>query len=101
VGSIVGHSSLTTAPTVTSSFTESTSCYKFTGEAFGKLSSYTGADDVISCCAINAQDVYRKKNVVKEELKYLIGLLASPIRLLKKADPARTVNLQRSGGRLM
>jgi hypothetical protein len=98
VGSIVGHSSLTTAPTVSSSFAESTSCYKSTVEACRKLSSYTGADDGISCCTINAQDAYRKKNVVKEELKYMIGLVASPIRLLKKADPARAVNLQRSGG---
>jgi hypothetical protein len=98
VGSFVGQSSLTTAPTVSSSFTESTSCYKSTAEACRKLSAYTGADDGSACCTIKAQDAHRKKNFVKEELKYMIGLVASPIRLLKKADSARNVNLQRSGG---
>lgn len=98
VGSFVGQSSLITAPTVSSSFTESTICYKSTAEACRKLSHYTGAEDGIACCTINAEDAYRKKNVVKEELKYMIGLVASPIRLLKKADSARNVNLHRSGG---
>jgi hypothetical protein len=99
VGSFVGQSSLTTAPTVSSSFTESTICYRSTAEARRKLVSFTGADD-IACCTANAEDVYRRRNVVKEELKYILGLVASPIRLLKKADSARNANLQRSEGRL-
>jgi hypothetical protein len=100
VGSFVGQSSLITAPTVSSPFTESTICYKSTAEACRKLSHYTGADDGIACCTANAEDAYRKRNVVKEELKYILGLVASPIRLLKKADSARNANLQRSEGRL-
>lgn len=105
VGSFVGQSSFTTAPTVSSSYTGSETCSarknKASVEASRKLVSHLGADDGVACCALRAEEAYRKKNVVKEELKYMIGLVSSPIRnlpLLKKGDSPQNVNLTRSGG---
>jgi hypothetical protein len=95
VGSFVGQSSFTTAPTVSSSYTGSET-YSARKSKASVEASRRGA-----YCAISAEDAPRKKNVVKEELKYMIGLVASPIRnlpLLKKGDSARNKNLTRSGG---
>lgn len=101
VGSFVGQSSFTTAPTVSCSYSGSETCSarknKASVEAARKLVSHLGADDGISCCTIRAEEAFRKRNVVKEEIKHMIGLVSSPIRnlpLLKKGD----VNLTRSGG---
>lgn len=86
------------------SYTGSETCHvrkhKSLAEASRKLSQYTGADDGASCCSIRAEDAFRRRNVVKEELKYVIGFVSAPIKkipLLKKAiDP--NVELERKGG---
>lgn len=94
VGSIVGQSTLLTAPTVTASITDSEAssirkALRSAHAAEEMLLSYTGAGDGIGCCQVR-----RPKNIVKEELKYVAGKLTSPIRMLplfkeKKAELKR------------
>lgn len=94
LGSIVGQSTLLTAPTSTASITDSEAssirkALRSAHTAEELLLSYTGAGDGIGCCQAR-----RPKNIVKEELKYVAGKLASPIRMLplfkeKKAELKR------------
>jgi hypothetical protein len=94
VGSIVGQSTLLTAPTATASITDSEAssvrrALRSAHSAEEMLLSYTGAGDGIGCCQVR-----RPKNIVKEEFKYVAGKLASPIRMIplfkeKKAELKR------------
>jgi len=70
-------------------------------EASRMLSEFTGADDGAACCSIQAEDSYRKRNLVKEEFRYVMNLVSQPIKklpLMKKVDPQRHLELQRRKG---
>ncbi|KAI2492631.1 hypothetical protein MHU86_21907 [Fragilaria crotonensis] len=94
VGSIVGQSTLLTAPTSTPSISDSDASsirksLRSASIAEEMLQEITGANDGIACCQVR-----RPKNVVKEELKYVANKLTSPIRMLpifkeKKAELKR------------
>jgi hypothetical protein len=100
VGSIVGQSTLHTSNTSTVSFTDSEAssvrkALRSAGTAEELMMSYTGAGDGIGCCQVR-----RPKNIVKEELKYVVSKMASPMRMIplfkeKKAE------LKRSKGSLV
>lgn len=94
LGSIVGQSTLHTANTSMASYTDSEAssvrkALKSAVSAGEKLLNYTGAADGIACCQAR-----RPQNVVKKELKFVVGQLTSPIRKIplfreKKADLKR------------
>jgi hypothetical protein len=100
VGSIVGQSTLHTSNTSAVSFTDSDSssvrkALRSASTADELMMSYSGAGDGIGCCQVR-----RPKNIVKEELKYVVGKMTSPIRMIplfkeKKAE------LKRSKGSLV
>lgn len=102
----MGQSSLLTAPTLPStSYAGSESSLarrnRSTLEASRKLTEYTGASDGTACCSIQAEDSFRKRNLVKEELKHLRTMVATPIKklpLIKRVDPQQNLDLTRSGG---
>jgi len=100
VGSIVGQSTLHTSNTDTASFTDSEAssvrkALRSAGTAKELMNSYTGASDGIACCQVR-----RPKNLVKEELKYVMGQLASPIRMIPMFKE-RKAELKRSKGSLV
>ena len=100
VGSIVGQSTLLTAPTSAPSISDSDvssvrKSLRSTHIAEEMLQDIIGANDGLACCQVR-----RPKNVVKEELKYVANKLTSPIRMLpifkeKKAE------LKRANGSLV
>ena len=92
VGTFVGQSSLKTAPTISSEFTFDASIIKRNFQsahhAEKLMLEHAGLDSLI-----------RKRNVVKEEIKYFFGVVASPIRKIPFLKP-KPVQLQRSNGTL-
>jgi hypothetical protein len=79
-----GHGSSTTVPTVASSSSMT-------------AGSKQSEDDSMSA----ARSSMRKRNVVKEELKYVMNLVSTPILklpLLKKVDSGSSVDLTRAHG---
>lgn len=103
----IGHNSFLTAPTTTSSSTytgsqsSSVRRTKSALEASRKISDYTGASDGAACCSIQAEHAFRKRNLVKEEIKHVVSVISTPIKklpIIKKVDPQQNLELQRAKG---
>lgn len=94
IGSIVGQSTLHTSNTSAASFSDSEAssvrqALRSAGTANDLMLNFTGASDGIACCQVR-----RPKNIVKEEFKYVMGKVTSPIRMIplfkeKKAELKR------------
>ena len=87
------HASLTTAPTVASSST-------MTAGSFHKQSKEEEEEEEDDT-TVSTSRMMRKRNVVKEELKYVMNLVSTPIMklpLLKKVDTSPNVDLTRADG---
>ena len=100
VGSIVGQSTLLTSPSTTASITESEAssvrkALRSAHIAEEMLLNVTGADDGIACCQVR-----RPKNIVKKELKFVAGKLASPIRKIPMFSEKKA-ELKRASGSLV
>lgn len=100
VGSMVGQSSLLTAPTMSSSSdTESASSLRRNMQqmqlAQRKLSYATGADEGRNCCNTPSR---KMGSVVRNEVKHLLGKVSTPIRKLHKRGGG--VSLKRASGTL-
>jgi len=103
VGSLVGQSTLLTEPSSGGSFTDSeASSVRRTMRSLRQASTAkklllnaTGADDGIGCCQAR-----RPKSLVKKELKYMVGMVTAPIRLLP-IFREKKARLKRSTGSLV
>jgi len=104
VGSLVGQSTLLTerssvSETVSSAEDASRALRSLRQQAStvdNLLLKVTGADDGIGCCQVAQR--HKKKNFVKKEFQYVVGVMTSPIvRLL----PGKKPKLQRSNGSLV
>ena len=98
IGSIVGQSTLltsTSGASITSSEASSVRRQlKSAASAETLLRDYSGASDGIACCQVR-----KPKNLVKEEFKFVVGKVTSPIRLLLPKE--KKAQLQRSTGKLV
>jgi hypothetical protein len=92
VGTFVGQSSLKTAPTISSELSFDASIIK------RNFQSAHHAEKLMLQLA-GLDPLIRKRNVVKEEIKYFFGVVASPIRKIPFLKP-KPVKLQRSNGTL-
>jgi hypothetical protein len=94
VGTLVGQSSLKTAPTISSEVSSDASAVKRLFEAAHQteklLQEQAGVEDFM---------VRRKTNIVKEEMKYMLGVVVSPMRKIPFLKP-KPVDLVRSKGTL-
>mmetsp|Transcript_12498 Transcript_12498/g.28981 ORF Transcript_12498/g.28981 Transcript_12498/m.28981 type:complete len:329 (+) Transcript_12498:2088-3074(+) len=97
VGSMVGQSSMSTAPTMSSELSYSPKMVRKHlqqgKEVEKRLNWVSGVDESIGCCAAASQ-----RNVVRDEVHYLLGRISSPIRNLRKKP---CVELKRASGRLV
>jgi len=96
VGSMVGQSSLFTAPTMISESTYSASSvrqhFMQTKVAEKRMNWVTGAEDGVGCCT------QPRRSAVRQEVKYLLDRVSSPLRMIYNRKPS--VELQRSSGTL-
>jgi hypothetical protein len=102
VGSIVGQSTLLTATTTSGTSHTASSDASSVRKALQSaeaakelLQDHTGASDGIACCQVR-----RPKNIVKEELKFVVGTLTSPIRKLPMFKE-KQAQLKRAKGSLV
>jgi hypothetical protein len=94
VGTLVGQSSLKTAPTISSEVSSDASAVKRLFEA-----AYQTKKLMLKQAGLEDFMVQRKSNIVKEEMKYMLGVVVSPIRKIPFLKP-KPVDFVRSKGTL-